>query len=140
MNLATQGFMPQILAAEAQLQQVGGDLSSIPYTHLFLDGIYVRSMFLKKGQVVSGRIHKFANISMLVKGKMKIASAERAAVVTAPCMMKEEAGIKKFGLALEDSTFVNIFRTDNTDIDTIEDELGCLTFESYEQYLLENGE
>lgn len=143
LDLSNLGHMPRILELERKILHDSNleEEKSVPYTHHFLDGgVYVRSMFVEKGRLIVGRLHKQESVSIMSQGVMKILDVNGVNTVSAPFISKDKAGMKRVGYALEDCTFINIFKTDCTDLDTIEDELGCLTVQDYAQFLLEKQE
>jgi hypothetical protein len=140
-QIASEGFMPRILEIERKILEEGQKgCEGVPYSHYFLDGTYVRSMFVKKGQLIVGRLHKQDCITIVSQGSMKVLDPKGIKIVSAPFISFDKAGVKRIGYVLEDCTFINVFTTDCTDLDTIEDELGCLTVSDYAQFLLEKAE
>ena len=77
--------------------------------HHFCNGAYVREFFLPKGFTVTGKIHRYPCINILLSGKIRIAqSDEIATVMEAPMIYQSQAGEKKALFALEDTIFLNV--------------------------------
>ena len=132
--LALQGNMPEILALEKiilTLEQV-----ECPISHYQIEGVYCRSMFIPAGTVITGAIHNKENISILAQGTIRVTNGTDSKLISAPCIMVDLPGIKRLGVSETDVTFINIWRTDTTDLDEIEKEIRSDTFEEYEQKLL----
>lgn len=91
--------------------------------HTFLDGMYMREMFIPKGALVLGKVHKQACMNVVSKGDISILTEAGSARVTAGHSAPSPAGTQKVGYAHEDTVFVNVFRTDETDLSVIEDVL-----------------
>ena len=133
-SLALQGNMPEILALEKiilTLEQV-----KCPISHYQIEGVYCRSMFIPAGTVITGAIHNKENISILAQGTIRITNGTESKLISAPYIMVDQPGIKRLGVSETDVTFINIWRTDTTDLDEIEKEIRSDTFEEYEQKLL----
>lgn len=126
--------MPEILALEKiilTLEQV-----ECPISHYQIEGVYCRSMFIPAGTVITGAIHNKENISILAQGTIRITNGTESKLISAPYIMVDQPGIKRLGVSETDVTFINIWRTDTTDLDEIEKEIRSDTFEEYEQKLL----
>lgn len=88
--------------------------------HTFAEGMYIRELFIPKGVLVVGKRHRKKTMNMLVKGKMTIYDEHKSFEVEAPFMAETEPFTKKCGFAHEDSIWVNIHVTNETDLDIIE--------------------
>jgi gentisate 1,2-dioxygenase len=104
--------------------------------HYFLPGVYVRSVHLKKGDVLTGKIHKYGCINIVAKGKIAVSSCDGdSTVLHAGEVFSSPAGTKRAGFAFEDTVFINVFSCNETDIDKIESVLACDSIEDYGNYL-----
>lgn len=97
--------------------------------HTFLNGMYMRELFIPKGSLLIGKIHKIPCMNIVSKGDISVLTETGSARVKAGFTVSSPAGIQKVGYAHEDTIFVNVFRTDETDIEKIED---AVAFDSYE--------
>ena len=126
--------MPEILRIEkVLLNEVQVDC---PVKHYQVDGVYVRSMFIPAGTILTGKIHNFENIAILAQGTIRVSNGTDSYILTAPHVMVDKPGVKRIGYAETDVTFITVHKTANTEIDDIEKELVSATFEEYEQQLL----
>lgn len=133
-NLAELGCMPEILRIEkVLLNEVQVDC---PVKHYQVDGVYVRSMFIPAGTILTGKIHNFENIAILAQGTIRISNGTESYVISAPHVMVDKPGVKRIGYAETDVTFITVHKTVNTEIEAIEKELVSATFEEYQQQLL----
>ena len=137
-QLAVHGNMPTILAAEAWLDSMGGRDQELPVQHFFLDGVYIRVLKIPYGTALSGIIHKQEKLTIVTKGRLTLMDQEKTIEVAAPYYEQDAKGIKRFIVSHADSELVNIFRTDETDKETILETLGSVTIEDYAQFLLTN--
>ena len=132
--LALVGNMPEILALEKVLLTL--EQVECPVSHYHIEGVYVRSMFIPAGTVLTGAIHNKENVSILAQGTIRVTNGTESKVITAPYIMVDQPGIKRLGVAETDVTFINVWRTDLTDIESLEKELRSESFEEYELKLL----
>ena len=133
-NLAELGCMPEILRIEKVL--LNGVQVDCPVKHYQVDGVYVRSMFIPAGTLLTGKIHNFENIAILAQGTIRISNGTESYVISAPHVMVDKPGVKRIGYAETDVTFITVHKTVNTEIEAIEKELVSATFEEYQQQLL----
>lgn len=110
-----------------------GDKTDLPVEHEFIDGMYVRRLFIPKGTLLTGKVHKKACVNVVEKGDISILTETGSRRVTAGFTGISQPGIQKVGFAHEDTVFVNIFRTDETDADKAEEVLACDTYEEFER-------
>jgi hypothetical protein len=101
--------------------------------HYQIDGVYVRSLFIPKDMVLTGKIHNHEHIAILAQGTIRVHNGEGFKEISAPCTWIEKAGVKRLGYALTDCTFINVIRTDLKNIADIENEAVSNTFEEFEQ-------
>lgn len=84
------------------------DIDKHTYHH-FSNGSYVREFFLPKGFVVTGKIHRYGCINILLYGKIAIAQADGVhTILEAPHIYNSEGGEKKVLFAIEDAVFLNV--------------------------------
>lgn len=82
--------------------------------HTFLNGVYMREMFIPKGTLVVGKIHKMDCLNIVSKGDVCILTEMGSARLAEGFTSASPAGIQKVAYAHEDTVFVNVFRTDAT--------------------------
>ena len=109
-----QQFTQQLLALPK------GDQADFPVTHTLIDGVYTRSLFIAKGQILVGKIHLQECVNIVAKGDISVLTETGAGRFQAGHVATSGPGIQKLGYAHEDTVFINVFRTDETDIDKIE--------------------
>lgn len=99
--------------------------------HIFSDGIYARELFIPKGTIVVGKIHKFHNLNFMTKGKMEVLIGDEMKIIEAPFHVVSPPNTKRIARALEDTVWVTVLRTDETNIDKIDDAFTCDTTEEF---------
>lgn len=98
-------------------------LVSCPVNHHFSDGLYTRELLIPQGTVVLGKVHRKRTLNILATGKMLIMAdgMEEPVLMEAPRTFVTEAGVQKVGVAIADSVWINVFPTEETDLETIEE-------------------
>jgi quercetin dioxygenase-like cupin family protein len=123
-----------------QLQEAVGELPEVdcPLQHVFAPGAYARTIFIPKGTVIVGKIHKHAHLNILSQGDVTVQTEggglER---LQGPLTIVSPPGTKRAVYAHTDTTWTTIHLTDETDLDKIEEHVIAKTYEDYEQFLLE---
>jgi hypothetical protein len=105
--------------------------AEMPVTHTLIDGVYTRSLFIPKGTVLVGEIHLKECVNICAAGDISILTETGCGRIKAGHIAVSQAGIQKLGYAHEDTVFVNVFRTDETDINKIEAEIATKTYEPH---------
>jgi len=109
----------------------------IPLRHCFGNGVYVREMTAPKGSIIIGKMHKFKQVNIVVKGDISVLTEDGWKRLKSGDMFESPAGIKRAGYTHEDTVWTTICGTDETDIDKVED---ALTIGSYQEYLQYKGD
>lgn len=100
-----------------------GDRSPPPVRHTLCNGMYMRELFIPQGMVLAGKVHKVPCLNICASGDIEIASEHG--------LMRAGAGFtavspplgQKLGYAYADTVWINVFRTDLTDLAAIEREI-----------------
>jgi len=91
-----------------------------PVTHHFGPSLYIREIFIPADTFALGRVHKAETMNILLKGKMAVLVDGEVKLIEGPMTFVTGAG-RKLALILEDCTFQNVYATDETDLDVIEE-------------------
>lgn len=110
-----------------------GDQREFKVKHTFLNGMYMRELFIPEGSLLIGKIHKMECINIVSKGDISILTELGSNRITAGYTGVSPAGIQKVGFANEDTVFVNVFRTDETDVDKIEDVVAYADYAEFDR-------
>lgn len=89
--------------------------------HHFSPGVYARELHIPKGTVLTGKIHKYAQLNILSAGEMSVLTEDGVKRVGAPFTVVSPPGTKRIAYAHTDCVWTTIHGTDETDIDKIED-------------------
>jgi hypothetical protein len=101
-------------------------------THHFSGGIYARELFIPKDAVIVGKIHRFAHLNFLMKGDISVLTEHGVKRLKAPAVIASAPGIKRAGYAHEDTVWITVHATAETDVNKIEDQVVCKSFEEFE--------
>lgn len=107
----------------------------IPVKDYFSKGVYAREIFIPKGTVITGKIHKFVNLNIMSQGEMSVLTDEGIQRVKAPFTIVSPPGTRRVAYAHEDTVWTTIHGTDMTDVDAIEAEFVAQTPKDYQLFL-----
>lgn len=110
--------LAQIEAAEAELLK----RPQVPYelTHRFAPGVYLRGVVIPAGCEVTGAEHTTDHFNILQRGRVLVLCGDTVTELRAPCVFIAEAGVRKVVRTLEETEWLNIHPTEETDISKIE--------------------
>tara|TARA_B100000941_G_C28272752_1_gene432357 strand:- start:148 stop:651 length:504 start_codon:yes stop_codon:yes gene_type:complete len=111
------------------------------YKHFFGDGIYVREMHMKKGQLGFSAIHKHKYAFFLLSGILQSSKEDGVEEFIAPCYVISPRGAKRVVYAVEDCVIVTVHAnpTNTTDLEEIEKNNVVFNWKDYEKYLKDNN-
>lgn len=115
-----------------------GKYCDLPVTHDFAEGLYLRRMFIPKGTLIVGKVHKRECVNVVESGDIAVLTESGSMRVRAGFMSVTPAGLQKLGYANEDTVFTNIFRVDTAhtdDLEALERELVCDSYEEYAEHI-----
>lgn len=95
----------------------------IETTHHFAKGLYAREIFIPKGVLLTGKIHKHEHLNIVSKGSIAVLTEGGIKRVDAPFTMVSLPGTKRVGYALEDTIWTTIHATSETDLAKLETDL-----------------
>ena len=87
--------------------------------HHFSHGIYARELEIPAGTILTGEIHKFSNLNILIKGKIKVSIADEIELIEAPFIVVSPPGTKRIAKAITDCVWVTIHGTFERDVSNI---------------------
>ena len=110
------------------------------YKHSFADGVYIREMKMKQGQLGFSAIHKHSYGFFLLSGILASSKEEGVEEFIAPCYIVSPRGAKRIVYAIEDCviTTVHANPTNTQDLKEIEQSNVVFSWADYEEYLKEN--
>ena len=131
------------IVAFADGENIVGDGNSIvypdfwKYKHSFADGVYIREMQMKKGQLGISAIHKHSYGFFLLSGVLAGTKEGGIDEFIAPCYIVSPQGAKRIVYAVEDCKIVTVHAnpTNTQDLDELAKINVVFTWEEYEEYL-----
>lgn len=107
--------------------------------HKYAPGIYTRHLYIPKGTVLAGKIHKYEHFNIVLVGTIEVLTESGVRKLVAPAMFKSPAGIKRAGYTFEDTIWVTVHPnpTDEHDIDKLEKLLTVDTFEELKEHIID---
>lgn len=100
-------------------------------------GTYARELFMPKGLVVTGRIHKHSHINVISKGKVSVVTEFGKKSYEAPCTFVSEVGLKRAVYVEEDTVWTTIHLTKHIGEDNLDEMMKEATADSYTEIGLE---
>lgn len=105
-----------------------------PVTHHFSDGVYVREIFMPKGMIIVGKIHKTRHLNIIQQGRCLVVTPTRKLEVRGPATFESHPGEQKVVYMLEDTVWSTVHVTDSKDLVEIEEH--CISNE-YDEDLVQ---
>ena len=107
------------------------------YKHSFANGIYVREMKMKEGQLGFSAIHKHSYAFFLLSGFLASSKEEGAEEFVGPCYIISPKGAKRVVYAMTDCVIVTVHAnpTNTQDLKELEKINVVFNWEEYEEYL-----
>ncbi len=99
------------------------------------DGVYAREIFIPKGTALVGEIHLKAQINVVSKGKIRVATEEGVKEIEAPCTFVSPAGTKRAGYVLEDTVWTTFLPTDKVSDEEVYGEFIAPDYETLDKQL-----
>ena len=115
-----------------ELVSVMKDLPQLdaPVKHNFSKGVYAREIFMPKGMLIVGKIHKTRHLNIISQGKCTVATPTRRLEIEAPFTFESFEGEQKVVYMHEDVVWTTIHLTEETDLAKIEEQ--CIA-EDYDE-------
>lgn len=99
------------------------------------DGVYAREIFIPKGTALVGEIHLKAQINVVSKGKIRVATEEGVREIEAPYTFVSPAGTKRAGYVLEDTVWTTFLPTDKVSDEEVYEEFIAPDYETLDKQL-----
>ena len=135
MNLVAQNAM---MALEAEMNEhperllEDGRKIELETIHHFAPGLYARELRIPAGVLLTGKVHKTEHLNILAKGRIEISNMGESKEMIAPQIFVSPPGTKRAGYAHEDSVWITIHPTEETDMIKLEQDLVTNSFDEIE--------
>ena len=106
---------------------------SIPVISNNINGMYTREILIPKGTLLTGAVHLFDYVDIMLSGDITVATQDGPVRYTGANVLHGKAGRKRAGWANEDTRWVTVHRTDISDGDIF---VKTLTVKTLKEYLM----
>ena len=123
----------QVNALETEMRRY--EQLDLPVKRYFSQGVYARELFIPKGTLLTGKIHKYQQLNIMSQGDLSVLTEDGVVRVQAPFTIVSPPGTKRIAYAHEDTVWTTIHGTDETDVDLIEAHFIAQSEEEYTAFL-----
>ena len=126
-------FGQQVFNLEGALMATGEAKTELPATHYFTEnGMYCRVLFIPKGTVATGKVHKHPHFFMVVEGDLSVKGNDgKLERLTPPFITSSPAGTQRIVYAHADTLALTIHKSESQDLEVLEKELVTRTYQEY---------
>jgi len=104
--------------------------------HHFSQGVYGREMVIPKGTTVTGKIHKFEQMNVLLCGELSVLTEDGVKRIKPPFVVVSPPGTKRVAYAHEDSRWLTIhYVGEERNLEKIEDKFVAQSETEYLEYV-----
>ena len=130
-------FREGIVKFEERLKTMPGvqGPNSFPLKHTFADGMYIRQITVPAKMLTVTKIHAKEHPFFLLKGTISILTEEGIKKFTAPHSGITKAGTKRIIWHHDEVVLTTIHRTNETDIEKIEEEVTAKSFDELDNII-----
>ena len=115
-----------------------GDTPTCPLKHEFADGIYVRTIKIPAGMLITGKIHRHSHPNVLLKGRVTVLTeCGGMEDLEGPLVMISPAGTKRALYTHTECEWTTMHASDETDLEILEKHIIC---DSYDDFELSNSQ
>lgn len=111
---------------EAAIRAEAGHLTADDFSvvHHFAPGVYLRELTMGAGLIVLGKIHRTTHLNLITKGRVSFTAGDGVVHhVVAPYTFVSAPGIQKMLYVHEETTWMTVHPTEETDLVKLEAEL-----------------
>lgn len=121
-DIQNKAYIDVVRGVQQQITD-NAELIDVPVIHHFAPGVYMRQMDAVAGTLVVSKMHRTEHMNILLKGSLTVATENGIELMTAPCVLKSMPGTKRIGYFHEDSSWITVHPTDETDLEIIEQQV-----------------
>lgn len=113
-NDSPEAIRTKIAAFEAACEEYASmypaqAITELPLKHTFTDGVYVREIFIPKGLIVVGKIHRHEHLNFISRGEVTVVTEhEGVERLIGPCTIISKAGTKRVLYTHEDTVWTTV--------------------------------
>ena len=127
----TKRFRDKICLFEEKLSRLPGSTfgDCFPLKHTFATGLYIREITMPKGALLTSKIHKITHPYFVLSGEVSVITEKGKVRIKAPYSGITLAGTKRILYIHEETVWVTVHKTDETDLEKIEEEIIAKSFD-----------
>lgn len=122
MDVRNRSYIDVVCDVQQQLSN-SPDQVEVPIQHHFAPGVYMRQMDAAAGTLVVSKMHRTEHMNILLKGSLTVATENGIELLKAPCVLKSMPGTKRIGYFHEDSSWITVHPTEETNLEKIEQQV-----------------
>jgi hypothetical protein len=109
----------------SELESIARQLpqTRLPTQSFLLEGMYLRQCCIPAGTAFVGREHKKPHYFICAKGEAQITTETGISLIRAGMVLMVAPGMKRAGVTVEDTVFITVHLTEETELSAIEDDL-----------------
>lgn len=113
--------LPAVNLDEIEQKMLDLPQAECPVVHRFGEGLYIREVHIPVGAIALGHKQRYAQMNIFIQGRLLMLQEDGSQKeISAPMTFIGPPG-RKVGLALEPIVWQNIYATEETDIDKLEE-------------------
>jgi hypothetical protein len=116
------------------------DQVELKVEHIFSEGVYARKLFIPKGVMLTGKIHKYSQLNILLEGDISVLVGDEVKRIQPPFMVVSPPGTKRIAYAHEDTIWLTIHGTHETNLEIIEEKFIAQSEQEYLDFCGQNLE
>jgi quercetin dioxygenase-like cupin family protein len=122
------GLSEVALPSQQQMYQIEEELKKLPQADFslinrFADGLYARQVTIKKGCLLTSKIHLKEHFAFILTGEIDVWTDQDFQRIKAPCILTTKPGTKRVLYAREETVWITVHATTATDVESAEREL-----------------
>ena len=121
-DIQQRAYIDTVRDVQKQLSE-SPNVIDVPVQHHFAPGVYMRQMDAAAGTLVVSKMHRTEHMNILLKGSLTVATENGIELLKAPCVLKSMPGTKRIGYFHEDSSWITVHPTEETDLEKIEQQV-----------------
>src|SRR5574337_670073 len=90
------------------MRQHPGATSDLPVRHHFAPGLYGRELFIPRDTLLTGKIHKFTHLSILLQGDISVLVDGQIRRIRAPFVYVSPPGTKRIAYTHSDTLWLTV--------------------------------
>lgn len=121
-DIQNKAYIDTVRDVQQQIKE-NAELIDVPVIHYFAPGVYMRRMDAAAGTLVVSKMHRTEHMNILLTGSLTVATENGIELIRAPAVLKSMPGTKRIGYFHEDSSWITVHPTDETDLELIEQQV-----------------